>query len=147
MAIVLTDRAIQGKNSNHIQPIWLVEIDADRLGSSPVTLRWASRAITIGSLVYDGNVLVENDPISIRLGPLRERGGQAQPLEASIRVNNTENFQAELSEDYDLENDPCRIYQFFDGIDNADEDDRILITSGSHRPLRSNARDSNFLRC
>ena len=130
MPIALTDNARAGRDAQNIRPVWLVEIDADQLGGTPTTLRWSSRDITLGSDAYDGDVLVEADPVAIRFGNLRARGGQAFPGTATVRASNTERLQATLAASYDLENDPCRLYLFFDGIAGADDGDKILLFSG-----------------
>ena len=130
MPIDLTDNARAGRDAQNIRPVWLVEIDADQLGGTPTTLRWSSRDITLGPDAYDGDVLVEADPVAIRFGNLRARGGQAFPGTATIRAANSERLQATLAASYDLENDPCRLYLFFDGIAGAGAADKILLFSG-----------------
>ena len=122
--------AARRKDAANIKPVWLVELDADQLGGTPTTLRWASRDITLGVDAYDGDVLVEADPVAIRFGNLRARGGQAFPGTATVRAANTERLQATLAASYDLENDPCRVYLYFDGTTGADDDNKYLLFSG-----------------
>lgn len=130
MPITLTDRARQGRDARSIRPVWMFDIDADRLGGDPTTLRWATRSITIGNFTYSGDVLAQDNPVAIRYGNLRIRGGHAVPPSATIRCVNAERLQAVLAGLYDLENDPCRIYLYFDGIAGAGLADRILLFSG-----------------
>ena len=68
--------------------------------------------------------------MAIRFGNLRARGGQAFPGTATVRAANTERLQATLAASYDLENDPCRLYLYFDGTTGADDDNKILLFSG-----------------
>ena len=42
--------AARRKDAANIKPVWLVELDADQLGGTPTTLRWASRDITLRAL-------------------------------------------------------------------------------------------------